>query len=413
MPAILARAASPMTNRSFSSRSELETLSKDELIEMLLKTNGGSKVDAEAAPVAAGAPPSKKQRRQERTFDMSRHAQRHVALRVAYIGTEYQGFAYVQDAPTATVEGQLLLAATKTCLITDRDSCGFVCGGRTDKGVSGLGQVVSLRLRSNLTSGEGVVGYVPASDTAAAAKVAAKAAATAGKDGGSGGSGGSGSKPELDYCKILNAVLPEDIRVTAWHPVDADFSARFSAGSRTYKYFFPRGRLDIDAMRAAASRLVGEHDLRNFCKIDPSVTNFVRRVLSIDVGPCEGLLGGGPGEPAERVGFSSRGRPSLPPGARMSRPLLVGEGKEDERIISDLLDLERCQSGRITDGERARSWLYASRTIQLCLATASPLAASTVEGLPPPRRPRRDGAAQRHHRSAARMTHDLWEQQRT
>ena len=334
-----------MTNRSFSSRSELETLSKDELIEMLLKTNGGSKVDAEAAPVAAGAPPSKKQRRQERTFDMSRHAQRHVALRVAYIGTEYQGFAYVQDAPTATVEGQLLLAATKTCLITDRDSCGFVCGGRTDKGVSGLGQVVSLRLRSNLTSGEGVVGYVPASDTAAAAKVAAKAAATAGKDGGSGGSGGSGSKPELDYCKILNAVLPEDIRVTAWHPVDADFSARFSAGSRTYKYFFPRGRLDIDAMRAAASRLVGEHDLRNFCKIDPSVTNFVRRVLSIDVGPCEGLLGGGlPAESPQSVwAFTIKGTAFLYHQVRcmVAVLFLVGEGKEDERIISDLLDLER------------------------------------------------------------------------
>ena len=79
LPAIIAHAASPMTNRSFSSRSELETLSKDELIEMLLKTNGVPKVDAEAVPVAAGAPPSKKQRRQERTFDMSRHAQRHVA----------------------------------------------------------------------------------------------------------------------------------------------------------------------------------------------------------------------------------------------------------------------------------------------------------------------------------------------
>ena len=51
---------------------------------------------------------------------------------------------------------------------------------------------------------------------------------------------------EIPYMHILNNVLPDDIRVLAWAPVGPDFSARFSCLQRTYKYFFPRGNMDID-----------------------------------------------------------------------------------------------------------------------------------------------------------------------
>lgn len=34
------------------------------------------------------------------------------------------------------------------------------------------------------------------------------------------------SKQELDYVFLLNRVLPRDIRVVAWSPVDLDFNAR-------------------------------------------------------------------------------------------------------------------------------------------------------------------------------------------
>ena len=50
---------------------------------------------------------------------------------------------------------------------------------------------------------------------------------------------------EIQYMHILNKLLPEDIRVLAWAPVTADFSARFSCLQRTYKYLFPKGSLDI------------------------------------------------------------------------------------------------------------------------------------------------------------------------
>jgi tRNA pseudouridine38/39 synthase len=235
------------------------------------------------------------------------------------------------------VESQLLHALTKTCLITDRDSCGIVCGGRTDKGVSALGQVVSLRVRSNLPHGEGMVGIVPPPSADAAAPAIAVESACAAEP--------KRAREELDYCRILNRVLPSDIRILSWRPVDESFSARFSAKQRTYKYFFARASLDVGAMREAAAQLVGEHDLRNFCKIDPSVTNFTRRILSFGVDPCDAFGGGGvPADhPQSMWCFTVRGSAFLYHQVRcmVAVLFLVGERKEAPTIVSQLLDLQR------------------------------------------------------------------------
>jgi tRNA U38,U39,U40 pseudouridine synthase TruA len=58
--------------------------------------------------------------------------------------------------------------------------------------------------------------------------------------------GGNTIEEELDYPKLLNRVLPPDIRVLAWCPTPPGFSARFDCKERTYKYFFPRGNLNIE-----------------------------------------------------------------------------------------------------------------------------------------------------------------------
>ena len=87
------------------------------------------------------------------------------------------------------------------------------------------------------------------------------------------------------------SVLPDDIRALAWRAVVPEFSARFSCASRTYRYFFSRESpktsepYDIDAMRDAAARLVGDHDFRNFCKMDigGGVTNYRRNILSFSI----------------------------------------------------------------------------------------------------------------------------------
>lgn len=78
----------------------------------------------------------------ERLFDFSAHPRRHVALRLAYLGWVYQGFA-VQENTDNTVENRLFDALLKTRLIQDRQSSNYHRCGRTDKGVSAFSQVGS------------------------------------------------------------------------------------------------------------------------------------------------------------------------------------------------------------------------------------------------------------------------------
>lgn len=51
---------------------------------------------------------------------------------------------------------------------------------------------------------------------------------------------------ELDYVKILNANLPQGIRILAWAPVSSDFNARFNCTERVYSYIFPKTNLDLE-----------------------------------------------------------------------------------------------------------------------------------------------------------------------
>lgn len=76
----------------------------------------------------------------KRTFDFSAHGRRHVALRVAYLGWGYQGFAS-QENTTNTIEEKLFEALTKTRLVESRQTSNYHRCGRTDKGVSAFGQV--------------------------------------------------------------------------------------------------------------------------------------------------------------------------------------------------------------------------------------------------------------------------------
>jgi tRNA pseudouridine38-40 synthase len=81
-------------------------------------------------------------------------------------------------------------------------------------------------------------------------------------------------------CRGLNAQLPGDVRVMTVEDAPADFHARFSARSKTYRYLIRNGplvspfehgyvwhvseTLDLDAMRAAARSLEGTHDFAAF-----------------------------------------------------------------------------------------------------------------------------------------------------
>jgi tRNA pseudouridine38-40 synthase len=87
-------------------------------------------------------------------------------------------------------------------------------------------------------------------------------------------------RPASAWVRGVNALLPDTVAVLWSHPVDAQFHARYSALSRTYRYellnravrpalaasrvgWFHR-RLDLEKMRAAAGYLLGEHDFSAF-----------------------------------------------------------------------------------------------------------------------------------------------------
>lgn len=155
-------------------------------------------------------------------------------MRIA-LGIEYDGggFCGWQSQPEAcAVQDRLEQACAGIAGVPVRT----VCAGRTDAGVHALGQVVHF-------------------DCAV-------------------------ERPVSAWVRGVNALLPPGLAVTWARPVAADFHARFSALSRTYRYILlnspvrpaaDHGRvgwfhmpLDVASMREAAACLVGEHDFSAF-----------------------------------------------------------------------------------------------------------------------------------------------------
>lgn len=157
---------------------------------------------------------------------------RNARFTVAYDGTDFRGFAI--SAGVRSVLGEL----TTTLERIVRVPVELTGSGRTDAGVHAWGQVVTGRLPV---------------------------------------------ETDLDRVTMsVNQMLRPEValRDPAW--VDDDFSARFSATSRSYRYevwndpapnpllarhVWHVGRsLDIESMNRAAADLVGDHDFSSFCR---------------------------------------------------------------------------------------------------------------------------------------------------
>ena len=181
-----------------------------------------------------------------------------LVLRVGYDGAGFSGFAAQEGQPhVRTVAGEL----TQALLVLLRRPVELTCAGRTDAGVHARAQYVSLPMTPQ------------------------ESAELSGRR----------------LLRSLSAVLPEDVSVDAALRADAGFSARFDARAREYRYrlicsptrpLFCRhwawwlrdeGTLDVEAMRAGAAELVGEHDFKSFCKSASAEGKPTRRfVESID-----------------------------------------------------------------------------------------------------------------------------------
>lgn len=164
-------------------------------------------------------------------------------LWIEYAGAGFQGW---QAQPGArTVQGELERALS----VALRGPAQVNGASRTDAGVHALGQAASLETTSDL--------------------------------------------PTSKLQRAVNALLPDDVSVTAIDEVGPGFHARFAARGKHYRYrilcraarspleattawHLPRP-LDLEAMQAAADRLVGRHDF----------TALVGRASAADPAPSE------------------------------------------------------------------------------------------------------------------------------
>jgi tRNA pseudouridine38-40 synthase len=155
---------------------------------------------------------------------------RYLKITIAYDGTDFHGWQMQSAKPT--VQGEIVSVLRRLT----QENIALHAAGRTDAGVHALGQVGSFRTQSGLSTEE--------------------------------------------FQRALNAILPPSIRIVGVQETGPDFSARWSAKSKIYRYRLYRGKvvppmlwryvlhypfpLDEDRMRNAAARFVGSHDFAAF-----------------------------------------------------------------------------------------------------------------------------------------------------
>ena len=86
----------------------------------------------------------------------------------------------------------------------------------------------------------------------------------------------------------INSILPNEIGLWAYASVGINFSSRFNAIYRHYRYIVPQpikflgksSNLNFELMNKACKELEGTHDFKSFAKRDKYVKNTIRSILS-------------------------------------------------------------------------------------------------------------------------------------
>ncbi len=176
-------------------------------------------------------------------------AMQNVKITIQYDGTNYHGWQI--QANGITVQGAL----TRVLTLLDHAPVTVHGAGRTDAGVHAEGQVASFYMERRFR--------------------------------------------ETELRDAINGNLERDIRVTQVEFVDDDFNARFSAKRKAYRYriwtadvvspfvrhfvHHHRGKLDVEAMQRAATRLLGTHDFSAFTVAQSERENHTRTLESLTV----------------------------------------------------------------------------------------------------------------------------------
>ena len=172
-----------------------------------------------------------------------------IKIDFSYDGRNFYGFQYLKDK--RTVQGVLEEALSKIL----GEEIKITASGRTDAGVSAFHQVAHFDTNSSIIA--------------------------------------------TNICFAVNKILPKDVQVFNSKRVSSNFHARFSAKSKTYKYYVYESKhinpiyenfmyrcekeLDIESMREGAKYLIGKHNFKAFATQDKNVTNHTREVYKIDI----------------------------------------------------------------------------------------------------------------------------------
>jgi tRNA pseudouridine38-40 synthase len=170
---------------------------------------------------------------------------RNIALTVSYDGTDWAGFQRQNIYPS--IQGELEKALQKLC----GHGVTVSAAGRTDAGVHAFGQVVNF--------------FTPT------------------------------PVPIEKVAWVTNRWLPDSIRVRKARDVDARFHARHCAVYRRYWYFVQevhevdamrsrfcwqiKDRLNVDAMKAATTEIMGRHDFSAFCHSGSPALSNVKNLI--------------------------------------------------------------------------------------------------------------------------------------
>jgi tRNA pseudouridine38-40 synthase len=172
------------------------------------------------------------------------------ALKIEYDGAPFHGWQKQKSHPSVQQAVEVAL------LKLEPGSTGIAAAGRTDAGVHALGQVAHCDMSK-----------------------------------------------EWDPFRLSEALnfhlKPQPVAIMSCAPVDDDFHARFSAIEREYLFrlvsrrapmTFERGlvwqvphKLDLTAMREAASNLIGRHDFTTFRSVDCQAQSPVKTLDVLDI----------------------------------------------------------------------------------------------------------------------------------
>ena len=182
---------------------------------------------------------------------------KNIAVTIQYDGTRYKGWQK-QGNTDDTIQGKLEHILLK---MTGKEVA--VHGsGRTDAGVHARGQIANFQLDTDMEAEE-----------------------------------------IMDY---INTYLPEDIAVISVREASLRFHSRLNALKKTYCYKIHTGRipdafasryawvykdeLDVEAMKEAASHLLGRHDFKSFTDLKKSKKSTIKCIESIDFDVTDNII---------------------------------------------------------------------------------------------------------------------------